>query len=74
MSMTREQHLDWCKKRAIQELDAGDISGAYASMASDLSKHPETDGHAAIQLGMMMLMSGHLSSPDDMRRFIDGFN
>lgn len=74
MEMTREQHLAWCKERAIRELEHGDISGAYASMASDLGKHPETQGHAAIQLGMMMLMGGQLSSAQDMRRFIDGFN
>lgn len=53
MEMTREQHLAWCKERAIRELDAGDVNGALASMASDLNKHPETERHAAIQLGMM---------------------
>lgn len=72
--MTRAEHLAWCKQRAIQELDSGDVSNAYASMASDLSKHPETEGHSAIQLGMMLMMGGHLSSKEEMRRFIDGFN
>lgn len=74
MDVTREEHLAWCKARAIRELEVGDINNAYASMASDLGKHPETEGHAAIQLGMMMLMGGHLSSEKDMRRFIEGFN
>lgn len=74
MEKTREQHLAWCKERALMELNAGDISGAYASMASNLNKHPDTRGHLGIQLGMMMLMSGSLSSKDAMRRFIDGFN
>ena len=72
--MTYEEHLAWCKKRAIQYADAGDAQGAWASMVSDLNKHPETQNHSAIELGMMMLMAGHLSSPQEMRRFIEGFN
>lgn len=71
---TRAEHLAWCKQRAIAELDAGDVANAFSSMASDLGKHPETENHAAIQFGMMMLMGGHLSRPDQMRRFIEGFN
>jgi hypothetical protein len=42
-------------------------------MFSDLKKHPETASHPAIQLGMEMLLSGHLGSPDDCRSFIEGF-
>ena len=72
--MTRQQHLEWCKKRAHEYLANGDIQNAYASMASDLNKHPETEGHPAVQLGMMLMMSGKLSSPTEMGKFIDGFN
>jgi len=72
--MTRQEHLEWCKKRANEYLDNGDVQNAYGSMASDLGKHPETAGHSAITLGMMMMMSGHLSSVQEMRNFIDGFN
>lgn len=71
---TRAEHLAWCKKRALEYVDAGDCNQAFASMASDLSKHPETEKHGAIQLGMMMLMGGHLNRPDQMRKFIEGFN
>lgn len=72
--MTRNEHMEWCKKRAMEYVDAGDLQGAYASMASDLGKHPETEKHAAIGLGMAMLMGGQLSTPDKMRKFIEGFN
>jgi hypothetical protein len=72
--MTRAEHLAWCKQRALEYIDNGDVSNAWASMASDLTKHPETENHAAIQLGMMMLMSGHLNSAPEMRKFIEGFN
>jgi hypothetical protein len=72
--MTREEHLAWCKERALAYVDTGDTANAYASMASDLSKHPETEKHPAIELGMMMLMGGHLSDARKMREFIKGFN
>jgi len=74
METTRQEHLEWCKKRALEYVDSGDLADAYASMASDLNKHPETENHAAIQLGMMLLMGGHLSTIDKMRKFIEGFN
>lgn len=72
--MTREEHLEWCKKRALEYVDSGDCQGAYGSMASDLGKHEETAGHSAIPLGMMLLVNGHLNQPEDMRKFIQGFN
>jgi hypothetical protein len=74
MNESRAEHLAWCKQRALQYVDAGDLHNAFASMASDLNKHEETRGHSGAQLGMMMLMAGQLERPDDMRRFIEGFN
>lgn len=71
---SRADHLAWCKKRALEYIDSGDTQGAFASMASDLNKHPGTQGHIGIQLGMMQMMGGMLSGREDMRRFIDGFN
>ncbi len=72
--ISRSDHLAWCKERALQYLNKGDLSGAFASMTSDLGKHPKTEGHSAISLGMMMLMGGHLDTPEKMRKFIEGFN
>ena len=71
---TRAEHLAWCKERALEYVDRGDTAQAFASMGSDLGKHPETEGHVAIQLGMMQIMTGGLSTPEDMRKFINGFN
>ena len=73
-NMTRAEHLAWCKERALEYADAGDATNALASMGSDLNKHPETANHSAMQLGMMLLIGGHLSSPQEARRFIEGFN
>jgi hypothetical protein len=72
--MTRAEHMQWCKGRALKYVEQGDTTQAYASMASDLGKHPETAEHPAIQLGMMLMMTGKLQSPGEMREFINGFN
>lgn len=72
--MNREEHLKWCKERALRYVDAGDIPQAVASMTSDLGKHPETANHAGMMLGMMMLMSGQLNTQEQARKFIEGFN
>ena len=72
--LSRAEHLAWCKKRALEYCDIGDVNQAYASMASDLGEHPETANHSGIKLGMMMSLSGQLSTPDKMREFIEGFN
>ncbi len=71
--MTREQHLEWCKVRAREYLDAHDIKNAVTSMLSDLSKHEETaelsrGGFA--QVGMHCILMG---DPAFAKRFIEGF-
>jgi hypothetical protein len=71
---SRADHLAWCKTRALQYVDAGQLVDAFSSMASDLSKHEETDGHSGIHLGLQLMMIGDLDTPDKMRRFIEGFN
>jgi len=72
--MTRQEHLDWCKKRALEYLDHGDVSNAIASMMSDLNKHPETEigsGSILTQLGLRAAMSNDVN---EARRYIVGFN
>ena len=71
---TRTEHLQWAKERALQYVDAGDLTNAFASMASDLSKHEETKSHTALELGMMLMVGGQLNTPEKMKEFILGFN
>lgn len=71
---TREEHMEWCKERALEYVDAGDLPQAFASMGSDLSKHSETKDHSGIMLGAQMMFSGLLNTADEMKRFINGFN
>ena len=75
--MTREQHLQWCKDRALEYLNPGEfysLNSAVTSMMSDMNKHPETsfagDG-VLTMLGIHAAMSG---DQGEVRRFIEGFN
>lgn len=70
----RAEHLLWCKERALALLADGERLQAFASMISDLGKHPETREHLGIELGSQLLLAGHLASEDQMRQFIEGFN
>ena len=72
--MNRSQHLDWCKKRALEFIKVGDCQQAYASMASDMRKHSETDNHPAIDMGFQMLFGGLLNTAPEMEKYINGFN
>lgn len=72
--MTRQEHLDWSKQRAIEYVQQGDLAGAMASMVSDLQKHPDLENHIGIQLGMAQMFGGMLSTPAQMVHFIEGFN
>lgn len=74
MYETRAEHLAWCKQRALEYADRGDMTNAIASMGSDLNKHPETEGHSGMELMMMMAMAGQLDRPGELRKFIEGFN
>ena len=72
--MSREDHLEWCKKRALEYLDRNELTNAFSSMVSDLSKHPETEGHMGIEMGLKLMLGGFLNTRDKMREFIEGFN
>lgn len=73
-TVTREDHMEWVKERALQYVDDGDVQNAFASLVSDLNKHSETVNHGATNLGMMLMLGGHLSTPEQMREFIEGVN
>lgn len=72
--MDRAAHLQWCKDRALAYVEMGDLHNAIASMGSDMRKHPETENHAGLQIMMMMVLAGHLDTPAELRKFIEGFN
>lgn len=69
---TRKEHLDWCKQRALEYVDDGDLVNAVNSMMSDIRKHPETNG----TWGLMMLgmYDANRGDVEAVRRWINGFN
>ena len=69
---SRAEHVAFCKQRALEYDDAGDLVNALNSLTSDLSKHKETQHHAAIVLGTMLAMRGDLDTPEQMREWIEG--
>jgi hypothetical protein len=72
--MNREEHLEWCKKRALEYNERGDTTNAFSSFLSDMGKHEETATHMALELGMSLLLAGHLSTQQQMNDWIEGFN
>ena len=73
--MTREEHLEWAKQRALEYLDYGDPAQAFTSMLSDMRKHPELENHIGNMIGVnFMVLPGWISNPDEVRRWIVGFN
>ena len=70
--MTRAEHLEWCKQRALECLDLGNAQEAFTSMISDLGKHPETAESARLAiLGVLDVMN---DDSEGVRKFIEGFN
>lgn len=72
MTRSREEHLEWCKQRAREYLERGDISQAVTSMLSDLSKHPDTKLTEPFlpMVGMLAAKNNDMAAA---QRFIEGF-
>lgn len=69
---SRDEHLAWCKERALKYVDAADLLNAVASMGSDLMKHSETREQEPLMMmaGMMRAAEGDIAG---VRRWIEGF-
>ena len=85
--MNRQEHLDWCKERALKHCENGEALMAWLSFRSDMRKHELTREHIALPIGDQ-ICGNFLQSPETMiaielmnltgvlniRRFIEGFN
>jgi hypothetical protein len=72
---TREEHLEWCKERAREYLDRGDLANAVASMGSDMDEHPDTR-MAGEKMGMLMYVAMIRLTEGDVqgvRDWVEGF-
>lgn len=75
--MERDEHLQWCKDRAMEYVTQGDLVNAIASMLSDLEKHDGTSikGKPALQmLQGLALQQAAQGDRAGVERFIQGFN
>lgn len=75
--MTRQEHLQWCKDRAMEYVEDGDLLQGVTSMMSNLGKHPETAssaGGALAMLGMLAMQQAQSGDRDGVVRYITGFN
>ena len=69
--MTRDEHLAWCKKRALEYLPQDPVN-AMASMMSDLKKHPDLENHPGLYIAPMYY-SAHRDARE-VQKWIEGFN
>lgn len=72
--MNGEQHLAWCKGRAIFYLRRGEVAGGMAAFAADLTKHHDTNEMLQRGTGRSDIM--HVSMTNDPAaciRFVEGF-
>lgn len=68
--MTRDEHLQWAKDRALKYLPGSPVE-AVTSMMSDLTKHPELKQHARNRIAPMFYGAAH--DPATVRKWIMGF-
>ncbi len=66
----RKEHIEWCKERALEELERSGVDAAMSSLASDFGKHESTNNHMMIMLvfGMMGM------NKKEAKTHIEGFN
>jgi hypothetical protein len=70
--MTWEEHLAWCKSRALAHVDRGDLEEAVLSMATDIQTHPENSIHQAT-LEALVTAATFEWHRDGVRRWVEGF-
>ncbi len=73
--MTRAEHLQWAKDRALEYLDLGDLQNAFSSFLSDMGKHDELAEHLGLD---PRFIAAETSFPQlktaGLRRWIEGCN
>lgn len=73
---THEEQLAFCKQRALENLEAGDLVSAVASMMGDMTKYL---GFTRESVGYNVLVALGINAAADgdereVRRWIEGFN
>lgn len=69
---TREEHLEWCRSRALEYLDQGEVDKAFASFVSDLSKMPEGEDETDPDGNIRWLSSAATFAEEGFQALLDG--
>ena len=67
--MTRDEHLEWAKARALEYIDKGQVTQALASILSDLTKFPGLMRHPDMPKLRQVLIR---RDPGEVRKVIEG--
>ena len=74
MEISRADHLQWCKDRALKYVQQEDWNRAIESMMSDLGKHPETKLTPAEQQVLLTPILFMQTEEQKLIEWINGFN
>jgi len=69
--MTRQEHLDWARKRALEYCDRGELQHALDSLMSDLINHEETRDYPLLESFNEKWENGKLGTQEAMRELIN---
>lgn len=71
----RGEYLQWCKDRAMEYVNRGELLEGVTSMMSDMEKRDDTKlGPALSGLGIHAAMAATQGNRDMVERYILGFN
>lgn len=71
---SRKEHLEFCKQRAFEYIEKGDLTQAWGSFMSDMAKHEETRNHPFLDTAVLLISDGHYSTKESLKKFINDFN
>ncbi len=74
MEISRADHLQWCKDRALEYVELGDLIEAIASMVSDLKKHPQTQLSPPVERALIIPILFNQLDEKKVTEWINGFN
>jgi len=70
---TRAEHLAWCKQRALELVDRGDLAQAVSSMIGDMLNHPDTAKTVDPMLSFIGMERVMVGDSRGVRKWIEDF-
>ena len=74
MMSKRKEHIEWCKKRALERVEKGELAEAVVALSNDMSKSSKTIDHPLIDYGMILVIAGYFSTAKQVKEFINTIN